>query len=176
MAEITAILHDLGIQPRLLVVNVAAFLLILWLLKRFFFGPFGKFLDDRAQRIKEQLSEADQAREQARQDLVAMAERHRQVQEDLARELERQRQTAREEAERIVAEAHRLAQERKRHAEEQLEREAEQAAQELRAHTADLATDIARRALSRALGPVERQASVEAAVRHIEQLAQQERN
>lgn len=176
MSEIGDILKELGIEPRLLAVNIAAFLLILWLLAKFFFRPFGKFLEQRAQRIKDQMSEAEKAREQAKQELAEMAERNRQIQEDLAREAERQRQASREEADRILAEANRLARERKRHGEEQLLRDISQARQDLRAHTAGIATDIARRALSRALGPTERQDSVEAAVRYVEQLAEQESN
>ena len=170
------VLHDLGIEGKLLAVNIGAFLVVLYLLARFFFRPFGQFLAERAERIKAQMAEAEAAREQAQRDLQAMAEQHRQMQEELAREADKQRQAARVEAKQIVAEANRLASERKRQAEEQLEREVAEARQELRAQTAGLATDIARRALARALGPDERQQSVETALRYVEQLAEQESN
>ncbi len=170
------LLHDLGIDFRVLIINLGAFVVVLILLTRFFFRPFGRFLSDRARHLQDQMSEAERARAQAKQELAEMDARHQQVQEDLAREADRQRQAAREEAQKIMDEANRLARERKRHAEDELHRDVTVARQELRAHTADLATDIARRALARALGPDERQTSVEAAVRHIEQLAQQESN
>ena len=170
------LLHDLGIDLRVLIVNIGAFLLVLYLLTRFFFRPFGAFLGQRAQHLQDQMSEAETAREQARSDLAEMAERNKQIQEDITREAERQRQAARLEADKIVEEANRLARERKRHAEEQLQRDVAEARQELRAETAGLATDLARRALARALGPAEREQSVEAAIRHVEQLAEQDSN
>jgi F-type H+-transporting ATPase subunit b len=176
MEQILEILKELGIAAGPLVVNVLAFLLVMYLLAKFFFRPFGQFLADRAAHIKAQMSEAEAAREQAQHDLQAMAERHKQMQEDLAREAEKQRQAARDEAKQIMDEANRLANERKRHAEEQLARDVAAARQELRAQTAGLATDIARRALDRALGPDERQQSVETALRYVEQLAEQENN
>ena len=170
------LLHELGIEGRVLAINIGAFVVVLILLSRFFFRPFGEFLSERAKHLQDQMSEAEKAREQAKAELAEMAAHHREVQEDLTREADRQRQAAREEADKIVSEANRLARERKRHAEDELQRDVAAARQELRAHTADLATDIARRALSRALGPAELQASVENAVLHIEQLAQQESN
>ncbi len=168
------LLHDLGIDVKSLVINFAAVLLILGLLSRFFFRPFGKFLSDRAEHIRQQMSEAAAAREQAKRDLEEMAQRHRQAEEELAREVETQRQAARAEAQQIVAEARRLAEERRRQAEEQLRREVEQARRQLRAETAGLASDLARRALARTLGPQVRHDSVEAALRQVEQLAERD--
>lgn len=170
------LLHDLGIDIKSLVINFAAVLLILGLLSRFFFRPFGKFLSDRAEHIRQQLSEAEAAREQARRDLEEMAQRHREAEEELAREVEKLRQAARAEAQQIVAEANRLAGERSRHAAEQLRRETEEARRQLRAEAAGLAADLARRALAGALGPEARRASLEAAIRQVEQLAEQDAN
>ena len=170
------ILQNFSIELGPLVVNLLAFLLVMWLLAKYFFRPFGQFLTDRAAHIKAQMSEAEAAREQAQRDLEVMAERHRQMEGDLAREAEKQRQAARDEAKAIVNEANRLATERKRHAEEALARDVAAARQALRAETAGLATDLARRALDRTLGPDERQQSVETALRYVEQLSEQENN
>jgi F0F1-type ATP synthase membrane subunit b/b' len=170
------LLQDLGIDFKSLAINFGAVLLILWLLSKLFFRPFGQLLSERGEHIRQQLAEAEAARKQAKQDMAEMAERHRQAEEDLAREVEKQRQAAREEAQKIMEEANRLARERRRHAEEQLQREVAEARQHLRAETAGLATDLAHRALARALGPAEREQSVEAAVRLVEQLAEQESN
>jgi len=38
-------LRDLGIEPAALFINVVSFLLLIWLMKRFLFGPVGTLID-----------------------------------------------------------------------------------------------------------------------------------
>ncbi len=53
------ILKNFGIEPVLLLAQIVNFLVILFLLKKFFFGPIVKVLDDRKKRIEESLKNAD---------------------------------------------------------------------------------------------------------------------
>lgn len=53
------ILKNFGIQPTLLVAQIVNFLIILFLLKKFFYKPILKVLDDRKKRIEESLKNAD---------------------------------------------------------------------------------------------------------------------
>lgn len=53
------ILHNFGIEPTLLLAQIVNFLIILFLLKKFFFGPIVKVLNDRKTRIEESLKNAD---------------------------------------------------------------------------------------------------------------------
>lgn len=167
------ILEQLGIDGRVLAVNAAAFLLVLYLLNRFFFKPFAGFLQERNERIRQQMTEAEQAREEARRERERLAAEQERQWAEFKRQAEEQRRQAQEEARRIVEEAHRQAQESLRRAEEKIAREEAALRHGLRAETAALAAGIARKALEQTLGPEERARSVENAIRQIEQLAEQ---
>lgn len=173
MAEL---FHELGIEPRLLAVNVAAFLLVLFLLAKYFFRPFGLFLKERAEHIEAQVTEAEKARRDAEAQVEAVRREQEEMRERLAAEAEAYRREARQEAQRITAEASRSARERLQRAEEDLERQRQKLREELRAETAGLASLIARKALTLSLGAEERQESVEAAIRRVEELAKESRN
>jgi F-type H+-transporting ATPase subunit b len=80
------------IIPGLMIWTVVFFLLTFWILKRFAFAPIQKAIDERRDRIRKSIEEADKAREEARKIL----EEHR----ALMRE-------ARSQAEEILTEARR---------------------------------------------------------------------
>jgi F-type H+-transporting ATPase subunit b len=61
--------------PGLMIWTIVSFLITLWVLKRYAFGPIQKLIDDRRERIRLSLEEADNAREEAR----ALLEEHRQL-------------------------------------------------------------------------------------------------
>lgn len=52
-------LENFGIQPTLLIAQIVNFLIILYLLKKFFYKPILKILDDRKKKIEESLKNAD---------------------------------------------------------------------------------------------------------------------
>src|SRR3989344_8381212 len=52
------ILKNFGIQPSLLLAQIVNFLIILFLLKKFFYKPIVKALEDRKKRIEESLTNA----------------------------------------------------------------------------------------------------------------------
>ena len=82
------------IVPGLMIWTLVAFAFTLWVLKRYAFGPVQKLIDDRRERIRLAVEEADHAREEAR----SLLEEHRAL---LGQ--------ARGEAESILAEARKLA-------------------------------------------------------------------
>ena len=170
------LLHELGIEPRVLAVNAVAFLVVAYLLNRYFFGPFGEFLAQRRAGIEQQMTEGERAREAGRQALAEMQASREQMRAAVAEEAEEERRRAREEARQIVTDAHEAARQRRDLAEQVLGREAQELRQGLRGEVASLATDIARTALGRTLGPGEREQAVEAAVQQIERLAQERAN
>ena len=53
------ILKDFGIQPTLLLAQIVNFLIILFVLKKFFYKPIIKVLEDRKKRIDQSLQNAD---------------------------------------------------------------------------------------------------------------------
>jgi F-type H+-transporting ATPase subunit b len=59
--------------PGLMIWTIVAFGVTLWVLKRYAFGPVQKMIDDRRDRIRQAIEEADRAREEAR----SLLEEHR---------------------------------------------------------------------------------------------------
>ena len=57
----------IDVVPGLMVWTIITFLIVLWVLKRFAFGPIQRMIDERRDRIREALDEADKARTEARE-------------------------------------------------------------------------------------------------------------
>ncbi len=135
------VLADSGlikVVPGLMIWTVVCFLITLFVLKRFAFGPIQNMLDERRERIRRSIEEADKARREARR----LLEEHRaligqargQAEEILAearRVAESQRQRVKEETE---ADRRRRLEETKR----QIEAETHRALEQIRAEVAEL--------------------------------------
>jgi F-type H+-transporting ATPase subunit b len=61
------------VTPGLMIWTIVAFLITLWVLKRYAFGPIQKILDERREHIRRSIEEADNARDEARK----LLEEHR---------------------------------------------------------------------------------------------------
>jgi F-type H+-transporting ATPase subunit b len=133
-----AIAGTLGLNVPGLIWHAINFVVLLLLLQRFLYKPVVGMLDARAQRVRESMEQADQARRAAEQ---AEADRQTLLAET-RREAERIRARADEQAKRILADAEARAQERQRHIEQQAEASARQIEErvmaQVRAQLADL--------------------------------------
>src|SRR3712207_9484374 len=85
----------ISVVPGLMIWTVVTFAIVLFVLRRFAFGRIQGLIDERRDRIREALDEADRARHEARQ---------------LREVTERERAAARGERERIIEEGRRQAQ------------------------------------------------------------------
>ncbi len=63
------------VTPGLMIWTIVCFLITLFVLKKYAFGPIQKMIDDRSERIRRAIAEADHAREEAR----ALLEEHRKL-------------------------------------------------------------------------------------------------
>jgi F-type H+-transporting ATPase subunit b len=139
------------VTPGLMIWTIVCFLICLFVLKRWAFGPIQQMIDERRERIRRALEEADGARDEARN----LLEEHRKLIGQ-----------ARSEAEEILAEARQVGQamqarakeeteaDRQRRLEEtkrQIEAETRRALEEIRAEVAELtlvaAAKVARKSL-----------------------------
>jgi F-type H+-transporting ATPase subunit b len=126
------------IAPGLMIWTIASFAVTVWVLKRFAFGRIQKAIDERRERIRQALEEADRARDEARK----LLEEHKKL---IA--------SARSDAEEILAEARRVSEaqrarvkeeteaDRQRRLEEtkrQIEAETRRALEQIRAEVAEL--------------------------------------
>src|SRR4051794_41386675 len=84
----------ISVTPGLMIWTIVCFLITLYVLKRFAFGPIQSMIDERQARIRASIDEADHAREEARR----LLEEHRALVGQ-----------ARQDSEEILAEARRVA-------------------------------------------------------------------
>jgi F-type H+-transporting ATPase subunit b len=80
----------ISVTPGLMIWTIVCFLIALFVLKKYAFGPIQKMIDDRREQIRRSIEEADNARKEARQ----LLEEHKALMQE-----------ARSDAEQIIAEA-----------------------------------------------------------------------
>jgi F-type H+-transporting ATPase subunit b len=126
------------VTPGLMIWTIVCFLIALFVLKRYAFGPIQKLIDDRQQRIRRALEEADNARDEARR----LLEEHRKLIGDARGEAEEIRSVARQEADaqmrRVKAEAEADRQRRLEETSRQIDAETRRALEAIRAEVAEL--------------------------------------
>jgi F-type H+-transporting ATPase subunit b len=105
------------VTPGLMIWTIVAFLITLFVLKRYAFGPIQKTIDERRERIRRALEEADEARAEARR----LLEEHRSL---IGR--------ARGDAEQILAEARRVAEAQRERVKEETEADRQRRLEETR--------------------------------------------
>ncbi len=161
------ILQNFGIQPILLLAQIVNFVIILAILKRFFYKPIAKVLDDRKKRIEESLNNAQSIEER----LQKTQEKSAQILEEAQNNAQALIADAKKETERIFLAA---SQEAKLQVEEtlkatqlQIEAQRQQMQKELSAQTLTLVIEVVRRVLGRTLKSKEKRELTESAVTEI---------
>jgi F-type H+-transporting ATPase subunit b len=152
----------------LMVWTLVCFGITFFVLKRFAFGPVQKIIDERRQRIRQALDEADKARAEARR----LLEEHRSMMKQ-----------ARGEAEQILAEARRVADsqrermrdeleaDRQRRIEEttkQIEAETRRALEQIRTEVAELTLEATSKVTGKVLTDDDHRRLIEDAVRELD--------
>jgi F-type H+-transporting ATPase subunit b len=126
------------VTPGLMIWTIVCFGITFFVLKRYAFAPVQKMLDERRDRIREALSEADRAREEARK----LLEEHRALIAQARTDAESIRQEVRRDAEALRERAREeLEEDRKRRLDEtkrQIDAETQRALGAIRAEVADL--------------------------------------
>lgn len=66
-AESSGGISSLGLDPKLLILQIVSFVIVFWVLKRYAFGPIIKMLDERYQKIEGSISHAEELEETNKQ-------------------------------------------------------------------------------------------------------------
>src|SRR5262249_7030614 len=103
--------------PGLMIWTIVAFLITLWVLKRYAFGPIQNLIDQRREHIRASIAEADHARDEAK----SLLEEHRKLIGD-----------AKSDAEGILAEARKIAESQRERQRTELEDERQRGLEETR--------------------------------------------
>src|SRR3954465_1856824 len=152
------------VRPGLMIWTILCFLVALFVLNRWAFGPIQKTIDERRERIRQSLDEADNARKEAQR----MLEEHRallanaradaeEIPAGARRVSEAQRERAKEEVE---ADRQRRLEETRR----QIEAETRRALEQIRAEVADLTVIATAKVTRGALDPAAHKQLIESAI------------
>jgi F-type H+-transporting ATPase subunit b len=166
-----SLLADSGlikVVPGLMIWTVVCFLITLFVLKRFAFGPIQNMLDERRERIRRSIEEAEKARNEARRLLkehrALIGEARGQAEQILAearKVAEAQRQRVKEETE---ADRRRRLEETKR----QIEAETRRALQQIRAEVAELTLIATAKVTGKVLDDEDHRRLIEDAVKDLD--------
>ena len=168
MTRVLAANPLIEVTPGLMIWTIVCFLVTFFVLRKFAFGRIQGVIDERRQRIREALNEADNARAEAR----SMLEEHRAMMSE-----------ARGQAEEILAEARRVAEsQRKRQRDElevdrqrrleeterQIQAETQRALALIRAEVADLTVVATQKVTGKVLDEQDHKRLIEDAIRELD--------
>ncbi|MGQ9731059.1 MAG: F0F1 ATP synthase subunit B [Candidatus Zipacnadales bacterium] len=149
--DLGALLETLNISPPALLVNVLGFVLLYLLLRKLYYGPIGKFLEQRETEIRDSLAAAERAREEAQAERDRLREELAQIEQTARDEIQKATREAQQARDEILIAARHQAEELIKRGMDQLEREKEKALVEIRDHAADIAVDACEAILRRTL-------------------------
>ncbi|MFP4248995.1 MAG: F0F1 ATP synthase subunit B [Armatimonadota bacterium] len=168
------VFEQLGIEWRVMVVNLAGFLLLLALLKRFAFGPIGDVLSEREREIDANIDEAERAKEMALADKRAMEAELAKVDDQAAAIVADAEEEAEERRSELIERAREQSQQIVSEGERNVKIATERAREELRRETAEIAVSVSERALREAIDEERQAALVDAFIADIERIAREQ--
>lgn len=158
------ILNNFGIQPTLLLAQIVNFVIILFILKKFFYKPITKALQERKKRIEESLKNAQQIEER----LKATEEKSAQIIATAQNNAQALIADAKTEAERITnqttADARQIIDAAQQEAKNQIAIQHDQLLQEVEKEAVNLVAQVVKKILGRSLRPSERRTLSEKAI------------
>ena len=152
------------VTPGLMIWTIVCFLITLYVLKRYAFGPIQKAIDERRERIRASLDEADRAREEARR----LLEEHRaligRAQTDAEEILSEARHVADANERRMREELEEDRQRRLEDTRKQIEAETRRALEQIRLEVVDLSMLAATKVTRKSLDDADHKRLIEEAV------------
>jgi F-type H+-transporting ATPase subunit b len=156
------------VVPGLMIWTIVCFLITLFVLKRYAFGPIQGMLDERRERIRRALEEADSARREARE----LVEEHRsligQARQDAEHILGEARRVADAQRERVREETEADRQRRLEETRRQIEAETHRALEQIRAEVAELTLVAASKVTGKVLDDADHRRLIEDAIQELD--------
>jgi F-type H+-transporting ATPase subunit b len=152
------------VTPGLMIWTIVCFLVALFVLKRFAFGPIQTLIDERRERIRRSLDEADEAREEARK----LLEEHRkligQARNEAEEILSEARQVGKAMQQRVKDETEADRQRRLEETKRQIEAETRRALEAIRAEVAELSLFAAEKVTRKTLDDKDQRRLIDEAI------------
>jgi F-type H+-transporting ATPase subunit b len=168
MANLLAANALIKVTPGLMIWTIVAFLVTLFVLSRYAFGPVQRIIDERRDRIRTAIDEADNARAEARK----LLEEHRALigsaRTDAEEILSEARRVADSTRERVREEAEADRQRRLEETHRQVEAETRRALEEIRAEVADLTLIAATKVTGKALTSDDHKRLIEDSIKELD--------
>lgn len=144
---------DLGVNIPSLIAYLVNFLVLLGILSLFAYRPLVRLMDERAERIRESLEAADQARQEAASSREAVEEALNEARQQGQRLLDQTREAAEQYRAEEMERARREAEAFVLRARADIQRERDAAIEEVRSNFGELAITAAERVIGRTLDP-----------------------
>ena len=158
----------IDVVPGLMIWTLVAFGITFWVLKRFAFWPIQKTIDERRERIRQAVDEADNARAEARR----LLEEHRalvaQAKGEAGEILAEARRVGDAQMARVREEAEEDRQRRLEETRKQIEAETQRALEQLRAEVAELTLEATSRVVGKVLTADDHRRLIDDAVRELD--------
>jgi F-type H+-transporting ATPase subunit b len=156
------------VVPGLMIWTLICFAITFYVLKRFAFGPIQRTIDERRERIRRAVDEADQARNEARE----LLEQHRamiaQAKHEGAEILAEARKVADAQIERVKSEAEEERQRRLEETQRQIEAETKRSLDLIRAEVADLTLQATARVTGKVLDAEDQRRLIDEAIAELD--------
>ena len=127
--------------------QIVNFLILVWLLKRFLYGPIVRAMDKREKTIRQRLEGADEKRVEAEQKAEEFDQRQRELEEQREDELKKAREQAQQEKKKLLDAARKEADEKRERWAQDLEREQQNFVADARRTVGEQVVQVARKAL-----------------------------
>jgi F-type H+-transporting ATPase subunit b len=158
----------IDVVPGLMIWTLIAFGITFFVLRRYAFGPIQRTIDERRERIRAALEEAEKAREEARQ----LLERHRaligEAKHESAEILADARKVGDAQMQRAKAEAEADRQRRLEETRRQIEAETARAIDQIRAEVADLTVEATERVVGKVLDTADQRRLIDEAIEELD--------
>jgi F-type H+-transporting ATPase subunit b len=156
------------VTPGLMIWTIVAFLITLFVLKRYAFGPIQKTIDERRERIQQSITEAERARTEARRLLEehrALIGQARGQAEDILADA---RKVAEAQRQRVKLETEADRQRRLEETRRQIEAETHRALEQIRAEVAELTLIAATKVTGKALDDADHRRLISDAIKELD--------
>jgi F-type H+-transporting ATPase subunit b len=156
------------VTPGLMIWTIVCFLIALFVLKRYAFGPIQTLIDERRKRIEQAITEADNARAEARE----LPEQHRaligQAKSESAEILAETRKVADAQMTRVREEAEADRQRRLEETRKQIDAETSRAIDQIRNEVADLTVEATQRVVGKVLDTEDQRRLIDEAIAELD--------
>jgi len=156
------------VTPGLMIWTIVAFLITLFVLKRYAFGPIQKTIDERRRRIQQSIDDADAARDEARK----LLEEHRaligQARGQAEEILGEARKVADAQRQRVKEETEADRQRRLDETRHQIEAETQRALEQIRTEVAELTLVAATKVTGKSLDDADHRRLIDEAIRELD--------